>query len=324
MRIIGVVMSQQITTAMVDQFSANVFHLAQQEGSRLREFARNETQNAESAFWDRIGARKSRRKQGRHSDVIYDDTPHSRRMVTMEDFYSADLVDKEDKIRTIMDPENEYAKAIAMALGRDMDETIIEGALGNAYGGKKGTQVVALPDSQKVVAFVSGETTGSLLNIATLRKVRKKAKQSEAMKEGEKWVFVYAAQQADDLLGTTEVTSADFNTVRALVNGENDTFMGFKFVSTELLPFNEAAVVYDSATGTVDAGGDATLAIGEGRRCFAFKPNSGVLCALGANVNGRITEMPGKHYSNQVYGSLTIGATRMEEVQVIEVLCKEV
>lgn len=316
-------MSQQITTAMVDQFSANVFHLAQQEGSRLRQYCRQESQAAESAFYDRIGARKSRKKQGRHSDVVFDDTPHSRRMVTMEDFYSADLVDKEDKIRTIMDPENEYAKAIAMALGRDMDEVIIEGALGNAYGGKKGTVAVALPDSQKVVAFVPGETTGSLLNIPTLRKVRKKAKQSEAMKAGEKWILAHAAQQADDLLGTTEVTSADFNTVRALVNGENDTYMGFYFVSTELLPFTDEAIVYESATGKIDAGGDATLAAGEGRRCFAFKPNSAILCALGKEVNGRVSEREDKHYANQVYGSLTIGSTRMEEVQVIEIICKE-
>lgn len=316
-------MSQQITTSMVDQFSANVMHLAQQEGSRLRQFCRQESQSAEASFYDRIGARTTRRKEGRHSDVVYDDTPHSRRMVTMEDFYSADLVDKADKLRTIMNPENEYAKAIGMAMGRRIDEIIIDGALGAAYGGKKGTQAVALPNSQRVAAFKAGETTGSLLNIPTLRAVRKKAKQSEAMKDGEKWIFAYAAQQADDLLGNTEVTSADFNTVRALVNGENDAFMGFKFVSTELLPFNDEAITYNNANGSVGAG-TGTISIGEGRRCFAFKPNSAVLCALGAEVMGRVDEIANKHYSNQVYGSLTMGSTRMEEVQVIEVICKEV
>lgn len=309
---------------MVDQFSSNVFHLAQQEGSVLRPFCRMESQSAESSFYDRIGIRgKSRKKQGRHSDVVYDDTPHSRRMVTMEDYYQADMVDKSDKLKTIMDPENEYTKAIGMALGRDIDEVIIEGALEAARGGKKGTQVIDLGNSQRVVAFKAGELTGSLLNIKTLRVVRKKAKQSQAMKKKEKWVLAYAAQQADDLLGTTEVTSADFNTVRALVSGETDTFMGFHFVETELLPFNDSAIVYDSSTGEIGGAADATLAAGEGRRCIAFKPNSAVLCALGMEVNGRIDELPNKHYSNQVYGSLTIGATRMEEVQVIEVICKE-
>jgi hypothetical protein len=222
-----------------------------------------------------------------------------------------------------MNPENEYAKAIGMALGRRIDEIVIEGALNSAYGGKKGTEVVALPNTQKVAAFKTGETTGSSLNIPTLRVVRKKFKQNEVIEDGAKLVFVYAAQQADDLLGNTEVTSADYNTVKALVNGDVDSFMGFKFVSTELLPFNGEAITYNDSTGAVGAGG-GTINIGEGRRCFAMVPNSAVLCALGEEVMGRIDEIKTKHYSNQVYGSLTMGATRMEEAQVIEVICKEV
>lgn len=316
-------MSQEITQAMVDMFSANVFHLAQQKGSRLRQYCKFETQKAESAFHDRIGARKSRKKSGRHSDVQYDDTPHSRRMVTMEDFYSADIVDKSDKLRTIMNPENEYAVAISYALGRNIDEVIIENALGNAYGGKKGTEVIALPDSQKVAAFDGSGLTGLGLNVKTLRAVRKKFKQNEAVMKGAKIVFVYAAEQADNLLGTTEVTSADYNSVKALVDGEADSFMGFKFESTELLPFNDVAITYNKDTGAVGSG-TGTIAIGEGRRCFAFIENSAILCALGEEVNGKITELPTKHYSSQVYGSLTIGASRMEEVQVVEVICKEV
>lgn len=318
-------MSHQITTAMVDMFSANVMHLVQQEGSRLRQFCRTESQNAESKFHDRIGLRKMKRKEGRHSDVVYSDTPHSRRMVTMEDFFDADLVDKEDKIRTIMNPENEYTRAMAMAAGRQVDEIIIESALGSAYGGKKGTQVVALPDSQKVAAFKKdgSENTGSKLNIETLRVVRKKFKQNEAIVDGQKVVFVYAAQQADDLLDTTEVTSADFNTVKALVDGEVDTFMGFKFVSTELLPFTTSAVTYNVTTGAVGAGA-GTITAGEARRCFAFIPNSAILCAMGEEVDGRLTEMPGKHYSTQVYAKLTMGGSRMEEEQLVEVYSKEV
>ena len=141
--------SVEVTTAMVDMFSSNVMHLSQQEGSVLWEHCRQETQDGESKFHDRIGKSKARRKAGRHSDVLFSDIPHSRRMVTTEDIYDADLVDQEDKIRTIMNIENEYAKSIAMSIGRDMDEQIIDFALGSAYGGKKGTTAIALPDSQK-------------------------------------------------------------------------------------------------------------------------------------------------------------------------------
>jgi hypothetical protein len=316
-------MSFQITTAMVAQFSANVMHLSQQKESRLRQYCRMETQNSETAFYDRIGTRSARRKEGRHSDVVYTDTPHSRRMVSMEDFYDADLVDKEDKLRIIMNPESEYAIAIARSLARQQDTQIIEGALGNAYEGKSGGTTTALPSTQKIVAFDGATATGVGLNVGTLRAVRKKFKQAEAIQKGEVIVFAMAAQQADDLLGSTEVTSSDFATVKALVNGEVDTFMGFKFVETELLPFTTSDVTYTVTDGTYGAGA-GTLTSGEGRRCLAFTAKRGVLCAIGSEVKGRVDELPSKHYSHQVYGSLSIGVTRMEEEQVVEVLCYEV
>ena len=319
-------MSIQITTAMVDMFSANVMHLAQQEESRLWEYCRQESQEGESEFYDRIGLATAKKKQGRHSNVEYDDIPHSRRMNVTEDFYASDLVDKEDKLRTIMNIENEYTVAIASALGRQMDEEIIDAALGTAYSGKKGTVAVPFPDEQCVIAHDGAATTGLGLNTRTLRAVRKKFKQSNAVKAKakQKQIFAFAAQQADDLLGTTEVTNADYNSVKALVDGETDTFMGFKFVELELMPFNATAVTYDIATGAVDGGGAGTLTIGENRECFAFTPKKAILAAMPAKVNGRISEIPEKHYSHQVYGNLSFGGVRMEEVQVIKIYCKEV
>lgn len=315
-------MSFEITTAMVDKFSANVMHLAQQKESRLYQFCRQEVQNAESSFYDRIGTRKARRKEGRHSDVVYTDTPHSRRMVVMDDYYDSDLVDQEDKIRVIMEPASEYLKAIAGSLGRQMDEVIIDFALGSAFGGKKGTESVALPDAQRVAAH-DGLATGAVaLNVRTLRAVRKKFRQAEAIDAKEQLVFACSAQGIDDLLGTTEVTSSDFATVKALVQGDVDTFMGFLFIQLELLPFNAADIIYNINNGSVGAG-TGTLPAGEGRRNFAFTAKKGLLCATGRMVKGRIDEIPGKHYAWQVYGAMSIGGTRMEEVQVVEVISRE-
>lgn len=315
-------MSFEITTAMVDKFSANVMHLAQQKESRLFQYCRQETQQAESKFYDRIGKRKARRKEGRHSDVVYTDTPHSRRMVVMDDYYDADLIDQEDNIRIIMEPRSEYLQAIAGSIGRQLDEVIIDFALGPAFGGKKGTEEVSLPNSQKVASFDGTSLTGSGLNVPTLRAVRKKFKQAEAIQKGEQLIFACAAQQMDDLLGNTEVTSSDFAAVKALVQGEVNTFMGFLFVETELLPFNGEGVTYNENTGAVGSG-DGTIAVGEGRRCIAFTARRGLLCAVGRQVNGRVDEIPGKHYAWQVYAALSAGGSRMEEVQVVEVISKE-
>ena len=49
-------MSVQITTAFVEQYKSNVFHLAQQKGSRLRDAVRSETVTGKSHFFERIGS----------------------------------------------------------------------------------------------------------------------------------------------------------------------------------------------------------------------------------------------------------------------------
>lgn len=319
--------SIEITTAHIDQFNANVMHLAQQEESVLWEHCTQEEQHSESQFYDRVGLTSMRKKAGRHSDVIVDDIPHSRRMLVTEDTYAADYVDQEDKLRTIMNITNEYAVAIGYAMGREMDTSIITNTLGNAYSGRRGATAVPLTSTQKICAFDGVTLTGVGLNVATLRRTRKKFKTANVMKarRKDKAIFCYAAQQADDLLASTEVTSSDYNTVRTLVDGEIDSFVGFKFVETELIPYTSAATTYDSVNGEIGANGDAdgTLPAAEGRRCFAFMPKSAIKAAMPRSIKGRISEIPTKHYSHLVYGGLTFGATRMEEVQVQEVICWE-
>ena len=315
--------SFEVTTAMVDMFSSNVMHLSQQNGSRLEKYCRKETQSAESKFYDRIGLRTARRKEGRHSRVVHTDTPHSRRMVTLEEWYDSDVVDEEDKIRLIMNPQSEYAQAIGKSLGRQKDETIIDFALGNAYGGKKGATAVPLPNTQKIAAHDGATTTGVGLNVRTLRAVKKKFTQNEASDPNESLCFACAAQQIDDLLGETEVTSSDFAVIQALVKGNVNAFMGFEFEQLELLPFTSAATTYSLTDGSVGAGA-GTVTLGEGRRCIAFTKNRGLLFASGMEVMGRIDQLPELHYAWQVYGKLSIGGSRMEEKQVVEVICKEV
>lgn len=311
-------MSFQIETAFVKQYSSNVFHLSQQKGSRLAPFVRKESQNSEASFYDRIGSVTAQKKVGRHSDTTYQDTPHSRRRVTLEDFFYADLCDKEDKLRMIMDPKSEYAQAAMWSLGRAMDDVIIEAALGAAYGGKEGGSTVNLANANKVAGFDGSTTTGVGLNVQTLRAIKKQFNKNE-VEEGELYIAM-SAEQLDNLLGETEVTSSDFASVKALVQGDVDTFMGFKFIRIERLPQTSAPTTYDETSGVVGSGG-GTLPAGA-RRCFAWK-RDGILLAIASDMKARIDELPGKHYAHQVYASMGIGATRMEEVKVVEVLCKE-
>ena len=79
-------MSIEITTAFVEQYKSNVFHLAQQKGSRLRDTVKLETVNGKSHFFERIGSVAAEKRTSRHADTPRMDTPHSRRKVTMDDY----------------------------------------------------------------------------------------------------------------------------------------------------------------------------------------------------------------------------------------------
>lgn len=313
-------MSFEITEAFVNEYHSNVMHLSQQKGSRLQGSVRNETQKGESDFFDRIGAVDAEKKVGRHSDTTYMNTPHSRRRVTTSPYFFSDLVDKEDKVRVLNSPESEYLIAALNALGRGKDDEIIMAALGDAWGGDKGQTQIPLPSTQKVVAHDGTTTTGVGLNVDTLVRTAFKFDNAEVEEEGQRY-FAFNSYAKMSLLGNTEVTSSDYNTVKALVKGEVDEFMGFKFIRTERLPRSATNVTYNVVDGTFGSG-TGTVTAAKSRRGFAWI-KEGLLMSVAEDVLTKITEMPTKHYSTQVYARMNIGATRMEEVKVVEVIWSE-
>jgi hypothetical protein len=286
-------MSTQITTAFVEQYKSNVFHLAQQKGSKLRDAVRTESIVGKSHFFERIGSTAAVKRTSRHADTPRVDTPHSRRKVTMDDYDWADLIDDSDKVRLLISPQSEYAKAGAFAMGRTMDDVIIAAATGNAFGGVSGGSTIGLPAGQKIAHGSAG------LTIAKLIEAKEKLDAANVDPD-EARTLVCSAKQISNLLGTTQITSSDFNSVKALVQGDIDTFMGFRFIRSERL-------------GT-DANGN--------RQVLAFT-NTSMGLALGKDIQTKISERADKNYSTQVYLCMTIGATRVEDEKVLEIACTE-
>lgn len=305
-------MSNTINVAHVKQFNSNVMHLSQQKGSRLAPFVRNENQEGKSQFFDRIGATAAVKKTARHGDTPLVNTPHSRRRVTLEDFEWADLCDQQDKIRTLIDPESNYVKAVVWAMGRAKDDEIIAAADGNAYSGEDGGTTVAHPNSQKVGSVNAAGSAVDKMNVEHLRRIAEKFGENDVDEEEEKYIAVTQGQLTN-LLSETEVTSSDFNSVKALVEGKVDTFLGMKFIRTQRLLTQSGTLAYSYTDGSVGAGsGDA-----DGHtRCIAWA-RSGLLLSTAKDMMTRISERSDKSYSNQVYACMSIGATRMEEERVV-------
>lgn len=306
-------MSNLVTEAFVQQYNSNVMHLVQQKGSRLEGAVRKETQKGKSQFFDRIGTVAAVIRAGRHAVTPQFDTPHSRRRVTLDDYEWADLVDDQDKIRMLIDPTSEYAMAAAWAFGRTKDDVIISAALGPAYGGETGATTVTHPNSQKYAA--NDGTAFSNLNIITLRGIKRIMDQDEV--EGKRYIAC-TSSQIESLLGQTQVTSSDFNTVQALVQGEVNQFLGFEFIRLERLALTTSTTA-TAATGVVGSGASLT---GTNRACFAWA-DQGLLLAMGEDFVTKMSERDDKGYAMQVYCRMSLGATRMEEEQVVEIICKE-
>jgi hypothetical protein len=285
-------MSTQITTAFVEQYSANIQMLSQQMGSLLRDAVRNESVVGKDAYFDQIGKVTAVLKTSRHSDTPQIDTPHSRRRVSLADYEFADLIDQQDKVRLLIDPTSSYAKAAAYAMGRAMDDVIIAAALGTANTGVSGGTPVTFPAGN----IVAANTGGTGMNIAKLAAAKQILDAGDVDPSIKRHIVVSPAEIAD-LLNNTTVTSSDFNTIKALVQGEIDSFMGFKFHVSNRLVDNGAA----------------------NTQCIAFAED-GILLGVGKDVTARIDERADKSYATQVYYCQTIGATRMEEAKVVSVL----
>ena len=289
-------MSSQVTTAFVQQYSANVQMLSQQMGSRLRDAVRIENVVGKNAFIDQIGKATAQLRTSRHADTPQLDTPHARRRLSLASYEYADLIDDQDKVRMLIDPTSFYAQAAAAAMGRAMDDVIITAALGTASTGETGSGSATLDATNNIVGSASSNDG---LTIAKLLEAKRKLDLNDVDPSIPRYIAV-GPKQIEDLLGTTQVTSSDFNTVKALAQGDVNSFLGFEFIMTNRLDVDSNDI----------------------RSCFAWAED-GLTLGIGKDVSARIDERNDKGYATQVYYCMDIGAVRMEESKVVKIFCDE-
>ena len=165
--------------------------------------------------------------------------------------------------------------------------------------GETGTNAVTLPAGQKLAAGGAGFT------LAKLRSAMKLFKANNAIMPGDDLYVAWTSAQEDEFMDTNEVKSVDYNTQKVLVSGGVEGFYGFRFIRLE-----------DAADGTLLPKSGST------RSCFAWA-KSGVLLGLGQDITAKIDPLPNKNYAAQVYASMDIGATRMQEEKVVQIDCVE-
>ena len=285
-------MSVNIPVAFVKEYSGNIIQLAQQKGSRLREYCRDEPVSSNMKFVDRIGVSEVVAKTGRHTGTPPVEVPHSRRRLNTTPYVWKEYIDNEDQLRSLIDIKSGYVQSGAMAMGRQMDRTIIAQLNAAAYEGVDGGTSVALPNAQ-IIAH--GSTSLTIAKILEAKEILDAAETDpDALS-----IMGVTAQIVSDLLNTTEIKDADYNTVKALAAGQIDTYCGFKFVRTQLF-----------------------TKVSTERTVFAFKAGAMVF-GVGNDVQTKIDVIPSLDYTTQVFFQMDIGAVRVEDAQVVQIGCIE-
>ncbi len=288
-------MSTSVDIAFVHQFETNVLHLAQQKKSRLRNRVRVRPKVVGKAtHFERLASGAMFKRTSRHQDTQLGNLAHTRRRLSLDDFERGELVDEEDDIRLLIDPDNEYAMALSKAAGRQFDDLIITAALGNAtaVAADDTESTVALPAAQKIDVAAAGLT---LTKLNTARELLDAAEVDE-----EDRIIVVSAKQVTDVLGDSTMSSADYNTVRIIMSGKVEVLFGFAWVRSERLK--------------TDGSGD--------RQVIAYQKNA-IGLGIGKDINTSFDKRPDKSNAMQVLVKLTAQATRIEEVGVVEIACNE-
>ena len=286
-----------VTTAFTQQYQDNITQLVQQKMTVLRATVRVDTNfTGEYKFYEQYGKSTMVEKTTRNQDTPSIDPDHKRRRISKKDYIHNVLLDKEDQLSMLVDPKSTYSESAAMAAGRQMDDVIIAAYNATAKTGKTGgtDQAFANDDADNVIAVgAAGLTKNKVIEAAEVL--------DEHDVESEDRFLVCTPKQISNLLKIEEATSSDFNTIKSLVMGQIDTWIGFKFIkiSSSRLPTD-----------------------GTDRLVYAYHKNAMQL-AIQKEPSVRIDERPDKNYAWQVFMSLTIGATRLEEDRIVQIACDE-
>ena len=207
-------MSKNLSAVASKQFDSEVKQAYQGVGilkptTTLREGVVGDTYN-----FRKMGQGIAQQKPSQ-AEVIPMDVEHELNPVVLQNWHASEYTDIFDQAEVNFSEVSELAFTIAAALGRRDDQLIID-ALDSTLNGFDYSAAGQQVDNQ--AAAFSVDTLLAAMQIA-----------DDSNWPSDMRHIVWGSKEKQQLLQTTEATSADFNTVRTLVNGEINSFMGFMF-----------------------------------------------------------------------------------------------
>jgi hypothetical protein len=222
------------------------------------------------------------------TDVTPLNVTYSQATVTLSDWIAAEYSDIFNQAKVNFDERQELVQVVSKAIGRRADQLVIDA-------------LAASSTSLTVSNDIGGTDTN--MNVAKLREAQRLLNAGNVPME-DRYILIHASNLSN-LLSETSVTSSDFNTVKALVQGELDTFLGFKFIT-----------IGDRSEGGLTGGGS-----GQDRVVYAYHKNA-IGMAEGMGIRSEINYIPEKT-SWLVSSMFSAGATAIDAGGVVAITCRE-
>lgn len=289
---------------------------AQQIQSRFRNFADVKTGlTGKSQVYKKIRKMEMNDVTGRFQPTVGDEAVWEYRYLFPRKAEKVTVLDEDDasELGLSVAPTGEIRMEHASAAARKIDDIFLTGILGTNYeGAEEHIEPVYIPDNQKIASDYSrdGSTAHTGLTLAKLVRAKGRFGKLEVYGQdlddgGDRVCMAVSQDELDNLLHDVEETgSADYNSVKALVDGKVDYFMGIWFLRTERLPFVSAGA------GKID------------RTCPMWLRN-GVRLGFWNDVETTIKELANPDGALQIRSKLRANAHRKDEDRVVTVTCRQ-
>lgn len=285
-------MAINIDNAFVRTFEGVVRFLAQQSQNKLRGWVQERSQPGEDHVFETVGSSEMVEKTTTRQATPENDTDWSNRIVNTKVFNIGDTVEKEDKLRMIIEPTSTIAQNHAMAGRRKFDDIIIDAAEANALD--KDGNSNAFPAAQKL-----GDGTGEI-DFDILTQINEKHGKNDIDPDEDK-VMVVGPTQIRKLMHDPKATSRDYVVFQAIQSGTfHEKYMGHYWVQSNRLN-----------------------APGVGRLNILSFTRKAIGLKVDEDISVEIGKDPSRSFMWRVYTRLTAGAVRVEDKQIIIFDCKD-
>lgn len=217
-------MSKELSAQVRSDFQDEVKHQYDKADSGLVKSVRHkEITQAGDSYFPRYskGVAKNRSARGKEADVTGMGVDSDRVNIELTSWEAPEYTDIFDQANTNVDDRKELAIVIAGAMSRRKEQTIIDAFAAADFADNLDPRNAA--NKYKAFRIVHGGTG------LTKEKINKAKAKLKARNVTGEFHFCANAEDLESMLNDSTITSNDYNTVRALVDGDIDTWCGFKF-----------------------------------------------------------------------------------------------